>query len=372
MAVINTNISAIRASNASISANKALATSMERLSTGKRINSSKDDAAGLAIATSMTSLIKGMNQGIRNANDGISLAQTADGALSEVTNMLQRVRELAVQSSSGTYQDTDRAAMQSEVSALTQQIDDVLSQTTFNGNTLFSTTSGTDVTFDIQTGSNSCELGRNRNPDLERHRRHQHRCFGSRRFLACRCPDHARQRRCRPGRSERDPCYARRRPESPRIGNYQPHQQRDEPLGRTFADPGRGLLGRDHRNGEVADSLAGFHSDARAGQPGPAERPKPAEVIPSETTPGPESTRRALRSAGSLSCSGQGKRFPEARRANTVAFAGNEARRIRTRRRVLPSPRARRVQRQPIPSSAPTRRWSGSRPRSPATPPRHS
>lgn len=157
MAVINTNISAIRASNASISANKALATSMERLSTGKRINSSKDDAAGLAIATSMTSLIKGMNQGIRNANDGISLAQTADGALSEVTNMLQRVRELAVQSSSGTYQDTDRAAMQSEVSALTQQIDDVLSQTTFNGNTLFSTTSGTDVTFDIQTGANSGE-----------------------------------------------------------------------------------------------------------------------------------------------------------------------------------------------------------------------
>ena len=153
MAVINTNISAIRASNASISANKALATSMERLSTGKRINSSKDDAAGLAIATSMTSLIKG----IRNANDGISLAQTADGALSEVTNMLQRVRELAVQSSSGTYQDTDRAAMQSEVSALTQQIDDVLSQTTFNGNTLFSTTSGTDVTFDIQTGANSGE-----------------------------------------------------------------------------------------------------------------------------------------------------------------------------------------------------------------------
>ncbi|KHK91751.1 flagellin N-terminal helical domain-containing protein [Novosphingobium malaysiense] len=157
MAVINTNISAIRASNASIFANKSLGTSMERLSTGKRINSSKDDAAGLAIATSMTSLIKGMNQGVRNANDGISLAQTADGALSEVTNMLQRVRELAVQSSSGTYQDVDRAAMQSEVSALTEQIDDVLSQTTFNGNTLFSTATGTDVTFNIQTGANSGE-----------------------------------------------------------------------------------------------------------------------------------------------------------------------------------------------------------------------
>ena len=157
MSVINTNISAVRASNASIAANKMLGTSMERLSTGKRINSAKDDAAGLAIATSMTSQIKGMNQGIRNANDGIALAQTADGALSEVVNMLQRVRELAVQSSSATYQDTDRDAMQSEVSALTEQIDDVLSQTNFNGNTLFSTTSGTDVTFDIQTGANSSE-----------------------------------------------------------------------------------------------------------------------------------------------------------------------------------------------------------------------
>ena len=157
MSVINTNISAIKAANASNSANKMLSTSMERLSTGKRINSSKDDAAGLAISTSMTSQIKGMSQGIRNANDGIALAQTADGALSEVSNMLQRVRELAVQSSSGTYQDSDRDAMQQEVTALTEQISDVLGTTKFNGNNLFSTTSGTDVTIDIQTGANSGE-----------------------------------------------------------------------------------------------------------------------------------------------------------------------------------------------------------------------
>jgi len=155
MSVINTNISAIRAANASNSAGKMLGTAMERLSTGKRINSAKDDAAGLAIATSMTSQIKGMSQGIRNANDGISLAQTAEGALSEVTNMMQRVRELAVQSSSGTYQQTDRDAMQSEVTNLTQQIGDVLANTKFNGNALFSTTAGTDVTFDIQTGANN-------------------------------------------------------------------------------------------------------------------------------------------------------------------------------------------------------------------------
>ena len=122
MAVINTNISAIRAANASVSANKMLGTAMERLSTGKRINGAKDDAAGLAIATTMTSQVRGMNQGIRNANDGISLSQTADGALAEVSNMLQRVRELAVQSASGTYQTSDRTYMQSEVTALTQQV----------------------------------------------------------------------------------------------------------------------------------------------------------------------------------------------------------------------------------------------------------
>ena len=100
MAVINTNIGALRAANASNSADKMLGTAMERLSTGKRINSAKDDAAGMAIATSMTAEVRGMSQGIRNANDGIALAQTAEGALSEVSNMMQRVRELAVQSKS--------------------------------------------------------------------------------------------------------------------------------------------------------------------------------------------------------------------------------------------------------------------------------
>ena len=155
MAVINTNISAIRAANASNSANKMLGTAMERLSTGKRINSAKDDAAGLAIATSMTAAVRGMSQGIRNANDGISLAQTAEGALGEVTNMLQRVRELAVQSASGTYQDaTDRVYMQSEVDELTAQIDQVVTNTSFNGVTLFD---GSTATVTIQTGANAAD-----------------------------------------------------------------------------------------------------------------------------------------------------------------------------------------------------------------------
>ena len=102
MTVINTNTAALRAQNGSRIANNALQIAMERLSTGKRINSAKDDAAGLAIASSMTSQIRGMNQAIRNSNDGLSVAQTSEGALSEVTNMLQRIRELAVQSKSGT------------------------------------------------------------------------------------------------------------------------------------------------------------------------------------------------------------------------------------------------------------------------------
>ncbi len=155
MTVINTNISAIRAANASNSASKMLGTAMERLSTGKRLNSAKDDAAGLAIATSMTAQVKGMNQAIRNANDGISLSQTAEGSLSEVTNMLQRVRELAVQSSSGTYQDaTDRTYMQAEVDQLTAQIDQVITNTKFNGVTLFDASTAT-VT--IQAGANTAD-----------------------------------------------------------------------------------------------------------------------------------------------------------------------------------------------------------------------
>ena len=156
MSVINTNIGAIKAANASTSANKMLGTAMERLSSGKRINSAKDDAAGLAIASSMTSQVRGMNQGIRNSNDGIALAQTAEGALSEVTNMLQRVRELATQSASGTYQDaTDRTYMQKEVDELTAQIDQVVTNSKFNGVALFD---GTTTAVTIQTGANATDV----------------------------------------------------------------------------------------------------------------------------------------------------------------------------------------------------------------------
>ena len=155
MTVINSNSSALRAQNGSRMADLALQTSMARLSSGMRINSASDDAAGLAIASSMTSQIKGMNQGIRNSNDGISMAQTADGGLNEVTNMLQRIRELAVQSSSGTYSDDDRTNMNAEVTALTSQITDILGNTKFNGVNLFDGSAGTSGTVSIQTGADA-------------------------------------------------------------------------------------------------------------------------------------------------------------------------------------------------------------------------
>lgn len=157
MSVINTNISALKAANASSAANKALGTAMERLSTGKRINSAKDDAAGLAIATSMTSQVKGMSQGIRNANDGISMAQTAEGALNEVTNMLQRMRELSVQSGNGTYSPADKQTLYKEQDALADQIRSVITTSEFNGTTLFTGngTAGTALTVNIQAGANA-------------------------------------------------------------------------------------------------------------------------------------------------------------------------------------------------------------------------
>ncbi|WP_294248018.1 flagellin [uncultured Sphingomonas sp.] len=151
MTVIASNISAMRATAASTSASLALSTSMQRLSTGNRINSAKDDAAGLAISDSMTAQIKGMAQGIRNANDGISLAQTAEGALNEVGNMLQRMRELKVQSSNGTYSTADKANITNEQTTLAAQISAVVKNTQFNNKQLFNAAS----TVAIQTGATS-------------------------------------------------------------------------------------------------------------------------------------------------------------------------------------------------------------------------
>jgi flagellin len=154
MTVINTNVSAIRAGNSSRLANASLAQAMERLSTGKRINSAKDDAAGLSVATRMTSEIRGLNAASRNANDGVSLVQTAEGGMSQITTMLQRMKELSVQAGNGTLGDADKDNLQAEFAELITQIDEVAGRTTFNGVALLD---GTNATVTLQTGTTSTQ-----------------------------------------------------------------------------------------------------------------------------------------------------------------------------------------------------------------------
>jgi flagellin len=132
MTVINTNVKSLVAQDAISKNNVALSTAMQRLSTGNRINSAKDDAAGLAISTRMTSQVRGLNMAVRNANDGISLMQTTEGAMDEVTSILQRMRELAVQSVNGTNNNSDRVALNDEVTQLKAEIDRIAKTTQFN------------------------------------------------------------------------------------------------------------------------------------------------------------------------------------------------------------------------------------------------
>ena len=133
MSVINTNVSALLTQNAIVKNERSMSSAMEQLSTGSRINGAKDDAAGLAISSRMTSQINGLNQSVRNANDAISFLQTADGALIEVENMLQRMRTLAVQASSETNTTADQAALNIEFSALRTEINRVADDTQWNG-----------------------------------------------------------------------------------------------------------------------------------------------------------------------------------------------------------------------------------------------
>ncbi|MDW5375701.1 flagellin [Halomonas sp. HP20-15] len=155
MSVINTNITALIGQQNLSRAQDSQATAMERLSSGLRINSAKDDAAGQAIANRMSSQITGLNQASRNANDGISLAQTAEGSLDQINDNLQRIRELSVQAQNGTNSAADIDSIQKEVNQRLEEIDRVTSQTSFNGTSLFSQ-SGTG-TFSIQVGANDGE-----------------------------------------------------------------------------------------------------------------------------------------------------------------------------------------------------------------------
>jgi len=133
---VNTNVSSLNAQRQMVNSGNALDTAYARLSSGNRINSAKDDAAGMQIASRLTAQINGLDQGIRNANDGISLAQTAEGALDEVSNMFQRMRTLAAQAANGSNTDSDRAALQLELRQLGKEVNRVATDTTFGGKNL--------------------------------------------------------------------------------------------------------------------------------------------------------------------------------------------------------------------------------------------
>ena len=157
MAVINTNVAATLTANALSKNERALTQSMERLATGSRINKAGDDAAGLAVASSMTAQIRGLDMAAKNANDAISMIQTADGATIEIGNMLQRMRELAVQAVNGTYVDTDLDALDTEFQQLIEEIERVADQTQFNGSNIIDNSIGATGVVTYQVGADASQ-----------------------------------------------------------------------------------------------------------------------------------------------------------------------------------------------------------------------
>jgi flagellin len=150
---VNTNVVSLNAQRNLSTSQSSLAQSMQRLSSGLRVNSARDDAAGLAIAERMNAQVKGMNVAVRNANDGISMAQTAEGALGKIGDNLQRMRELAVQSRNATNSDGDRATLQKEFKQLQSEIDRTIKGTKFNGTALFADGAATTLSFQIGAGT---------------------------------------------------------------------------------------------------------------------------------------------------------------------------------------------------------------------------
>jgi flagellin len=157
MTVINTNTASAVTANAITKNERAMSQAMERLSTGQRINSASDDAAGLAISSRMTSQINGLNMAVRNTNDAISMIQTADGAMVEIESMLQRMRELAIQSKTETNSSTDRTALNTEYMALAAEIERVAQNTQFNGTDILDNTPGSGGSVTFQVGANASQ-----------------------------------------------------------------------------------------------------------------------------------------------------------------------------------------------------------------------
>ena len=165
MSVINTNVKSLVAQNAMTINNRSMSKAMEQLSTGKRINSAADDTAGLAIGNKMTAQIRGLNQAVRNANDAISMIQTAEGATQEITNMLQRMRELTVQASNDTYTKDDRLSLEKEYAQLFSEIDRIAGNTQWNGMNLLTGASAGDDGGVGDEGLATFQVGSNANVD---------------------------------------------------------------------------------------------------------------------------------------------------------------------------------------------------------------
>ena len=163
---VNTNVSSLNGQRNLTNATNSLDTVYKRLSSGLRINSAKDDSAGLQISDRMTSQINGLNQGNRNANDGIAMAQTAEGAMDEITNMLQRIRTLSVQAANGTNTAEDRAAIQQEVTQLSAEITRIACKTTFNGETILNGKQNDGSLLDPD-GTISFQVGANANDTMK-------------------------------------------------------------------------------------------------------------------------------------------------------------------------------------------------------------
>ena len=160
MTVINTNVASLYAQAAITTNARQMTNTMQQLSTGKRVNGAADDAAGIAISAKLTSQIKGLGQAIRNANDAISMIQTAEGATDAITNMLQRMRELTIQSGNASYSNDDRTAMANEFNALASEIDRVAETTKWNGFPVLNGTAGSSGKFMFDVDSGSGSLGR--------------------------------------------------------------------------------------------------------------------------------------------------------------------------------------------------------------------
>ena len=273
--IINTNVASLNSARNLSNSQTALATSLQRLSSGLRVNSAKDDAAGLAIAERMNAQVDGMNVAIRNANDGISYAQTAEGALAKVGDALQRMRELAVQSRNSTNSASDKDSLNTEFGQMQDEITRILGGTKFNGAAIFATSGSinfqvgagttTDDSISVNFGSTAFNANttitgcdRQRRVDRQRGRRDRHR---------------HRDRQPRYG-TEHDQRRARqlgRTPDPLRVGDRQPAGLGREPERRTQPDHGRRLRRGNRRPVAQPDPAAGRYRDAGSGERAAAE-----------------------------------------------------------------------------------------------------